>query len=172
MLPITSDSLYDVAMATIASTPPSSPFTDDHKLLRESIRAFVAKEVAPHVETWERETFPSAIVKRMGDLGFLGLSMPEEYGGQGGDYFANIVLAEEIARGGSGGFLMGLSVHTDMVMPPLLEFGSEQQKQRYLTAGIAGDEIFASGSPSLTPARDVAAIRTPRRLRRGKPTST
>jgi alkylation response protein AidB-like acyl-CoA dehydrogenase len=147
-------------MATIASTPPSSPFTDDHKLLRESIRAFVAKEVGPHVETWERETFPNAIVKRMGDLGFLGLSMPERYGGQGGDYFANIVLAEEIGRGGCGGFLMGLSVHTDMVMPPLLQFGSEEQKQRYLTAGIAGDEIFALGITEPDAGSDVAAIRT------------
>ena len=97
--------------------------------LRESIRSFVDREVVPHVEEWEDTTFPHSIVKRMGDLGFLGLSMPEEYGGQGGDYFTNIVLAEEIARSGSGGFLMGVSVHTDMVMPPILEFGTEEQKQ-------------------------------------------
>src|ERR1700747_1232948 len=112
-------------MATTNATH-SSPFTEEHKQLRESIRAFVQREIAPHVEEWERETFPDSIVKRMGELGFLGLSMPEEYGGQGGDYFANIVLAEEIARGGCGGFLMGLSVHTDMVMPPLLQFGTEE----------------------------------------------
>ena len=146
-------------MAT-TSTTHSSPFTDEHKQLRESIRAFVQKEIAPHVEEWERDTFPDAIVKRMGELGFLGLSMPEEYGGQGGDYFANIVLAEEIARGGCGGFLMGLSVHTDMVMPPLLQFGTDEQKQRYLTKGIAGDEIFALGITEPDAGSDVAAIRT------------
>src|SRR5204862_7091453 len=100
----------------------SDMLSDVHHDLRESIRAFVDREVKPHVEEWEETTFPNAIVKRMGDLGFLGLAMPEEYGGQGGDYFCNLVLAEEIARSGSGGFLMGLSVHTDMTMPSILEF--------------------------------------------------
>jgi alkylation response protein AidB-like acyl-CoA dehydrogenase len=96
----------------------------------------------------------------MGELGFLGLSMPEEYGGQGGDYFCNLVLAEEVARAGSGGFLMGLSVHTDMVMPPLLEFGTEEQKQHYLPRGIAGDSVFALGITEPDAGSDVAAIKT------------
>src|SRR4051812_15976208 len=109
-------------------------FTDEHEALRESIRAFVEREVRPHVEEWERTTFPDAIVHRMGELGFLGLSMPEEYGGQGGDYFANLVLAEEMARSGSGGLLMGLSVHTDMVIPPIIEFGTTDQKRTYAAA--------------------------------------
>ncbi len=131
-----------------------------HQDLRESIRAFVDREVVPHVEEWEETTFPDAIVKRMGDLGFLGLAMPEEYGGQGGDYFASIVLAEEIARSGSGGFLMGLSVHTDMTMPSILEFGSEEQKQRWLTPGVAGDSVFALGITEPDAGSDVAALKT------------
>jgi alkylation response protein AidB-like acyl-CoA dehydrogenase len=135
-------------------------FTDEHEALRESIRAFMTREVAPHVEAWERETFPDAIVRRMGELGFLGLSLPERYGGQGGDYFANLVLAEEIARAGSGGFMMGLSVHTDMVMPPILEFGTEEQKDTYLTAGIAGEQIYALGITEPDAGSDVAAIKT------------
>jgi alkylation response protein AidB-like acyl-CoA dehydrogenase len=138
----------------------ASIFTEEHQDLRESIRAFVDREVAPHVEEWEETTFPNAIVKRMGDLGFLGLSMPEEYGGQGGDYFANLVLAEEIARSGSGGFLMGLSVHTDMTMPSILEFGSEEQKQRWLTRGIAGDGVYALGITEPDAGSDVAALKT------------
>jgi alkylation response protein AidB-like acyl-CoA dehydrogenase len=137
-----------------------SVFTDEHRALRESIRSFVDREVVPHVEEWEETTFPNAIVKRMGDLGFLGLAMPEEYGGQGGDYFANIVLAEEIARSGSGGFLMGLSVHTDMTMPSILEFGSEEQKQTWLARGIAGDSVFALGITEPDAGSDVAAIKT------------
>jgi len=145
-------------MSTTAARP--SIFSDEHDALRESIRAFVDREVVPHVEEWEETTFPDAIVKRMGGLGFLGLAMPEEYGGQGGDYFANIVLAEEIARGGSGGFLMGLSVHTDMTMPSILEFGTEEQKQRWLTRGIAGDSIFALGITEPDAGSDVAAIKT------------
>ena len=99
-------------------------FGEDHERLRESIRAFVDREIVPHVEEWEETTYLDSIVRRMGELGLLGLSVPEEYGGQGGDYFCNIVLAEEIARGGSGGLLMGLSVHTDMVIPPILKFGT------------------------------------------------
>jgi alkylation response protein AidB-like acyl-CoA dehydrogenase len=145
-------------MATVAS--PLSVFTDDHDMLRESIRSFVDREVVPHVEEWERSTFPDSIVRRMGELGFLGLSMPEEYGGQGGDYFTNVVLAEEVARSGSGGFLMGLSVHTDMVMPPILEFGTAEQKRRWLVPGIAGEQIFALGITEPDAGSDVAAIKT------------
>jgi acyl-CoA dehydrogenase/citronellyl-CoA dehydrogenase len=140
--------------------PSTSIFTDVHHQLRESIRAFVDREVAPHVEAWEETTFPDSIVRRMGELGFLGLSMPEEYGGQGGDYFTNIVLAEEIARAGSGGFLMGLSVHTDMVMPPILEFGTEEQKRRWLEPGIAGEQMYALGITEPDAGSDVAATKT------------
>jgi alkylation response protein AidB-like acyl-CoA dehydrogenase len=149
-------------MLAMATTSPqrSTPFTDEHQQLRESIRAFVTREIVPHVASWEEETFPDAIVRRMGELGFLGLSMPESYGGQGGDYFANIVLAEELARSGCGGLLMGLSVHTDMVMPPLLEFGSEEQKQRYLVPGIAGEAIYCLGITEPDAGSDVSAIRT------------
>jgi len=139
---------------------PASIFTDVHEQLRESIRAFVDREVVPHVGEWETTTYPDAIVRRMGELGFLGLSMPEEYGGQGGDYFANIVLAEEVARAGSGGFLMGLSVHTDMVMPPILEFGTEEQKRRCLIPGIAGEQVYALGITEPGAGSDVAAIAT------------
>ncbi len=108
----------------------------------------------------------------MGELGLLGLSMPEEYGGQGGDYFANIVLAEEIARGGCGGFLMGLSVHTDMVMPPLLEFGSEEQKQSLAgRPGSRASRSSASGSPSPTRVR-TSPQSAPERSMTTRPAST
>ncbi|MQA73443.1 MAG: acyl-CoA dehydrogenase, partial [Solirubrobacterales bacterium] len=100
---------------------PLPPFTGEHDQLRETIARWVRTEVVPHVDEWEETTFPDAIVRRMGELGFLGLSVPEAYGGQGGDYFTNLVLAEEMGRSGCGGLLMGLSVHTDMVIPPLLE---------------------------------------------------
>jgi alkylation response protein AidB-like acyl-CoA dehydrogenase len=135
-------------------------FGDEHDELRASIRAFVDREIVPHVHEWEETTFPDAIVRRLGEVGFLGLSVPEEYGGQGGDYYANLVLAEEIARGGSGGLLMGLSVHTDMVIPPLLQFGSEEQKQRWVPAGVRGETIFALGITEPGAGSDVAAIQT------------
>src|SRR5256885_16415780 len=68
----------------VAATPSRFVFTDEHEALRRSIRAFVDKEIVPHVDEWEETTFPDSIVRRMGELGFLGLSVPEGYGGQGG----------------------------------------------------------------------------------------
>src|SRR4051794_37685085 len=94
-------------------------FTDEHEALRESIRNFCTKELAPHAEEWEETTFPNWVFERMGELGYLGLSYPEEYGGQGGDYYANLVLAEEIGAARSGGLAMGIAVHTDMATPPV-----------------------------------------------------
>src|ERR671934_3101616 len=78
-------------------------FTEEHERLRESIHAFVVNELAPHADEWEQHTFDDWVFPRMGELGFLGLSMPEEYGGQGGDYYASIVLAEEMTKANCGG---------------------------------------------------------------------
>ena len=78
-------------------------FTDEHEQLRESIRNFAIKELAPHAEEWEETTFPDSVFHRMGELGFLGLDKPEAYGGQGGDYYSALVLAEEIGNANSGG---------------------------------------------------------------------
>src|SRR5215475_4361765 len=104
-------------------------FTDEHEQLRESIRAFAVKELAPHAEEWEETTFPDWVFTRMGELGLLGLDKPEEYGGQGGDYYSSLVLAEEIVHAHSGGLAMGLAVQTDMAMPPILAFGTEEQSR-------------------------------------------
>src|SRR5271156_5646385 len=81
-------------------------FTDEHEQLRGSIRNFVVKELAPHAEEWEETTCPVSVFRRMGELGFLGLDKPEEYGGQGGDFYTALVLAEEIGAANSGGLAM------------------------------------------------------------------
>jgi alkylation response protein AidB-like acyl-CoA dehydrogenase len=135
-------------------------FTDEHDQLRESIRRFVAAEVLPHAEEWEETTFPDAIVRRMGELGLLGLDKPVEYGGQGGDYYSQIVLAEELVRGRSGGLAMGIAVQTDMALPPILKFGSEQQKQQWAVPAIAGERILCLGITEPDAGSDVAGIRT------------
>ena len=135
-------------------------FEEHHDRLRESIRAFVAKELAPHAEEWEETTFPDSVIARMGELGFLGLSMPEEYGGQGGDYFCNLVLAEEMGRSNSGGLTMGVAVHTDMAMPPIHLFGSEEQKQEWLVPAIKGEKILCLGITEPDAGSDVAGIKT------------
>ncbi|MDQ3768699.1 MAG: acyl-CoA dehydrogenase family protein [Actinomycetota bacterium] len=135
-------------------------FTDEHEQLRESIRRFAKKELAPHAEEWEETTFPDWVFTRMGELGFLGLDKPEAYGGQGGDYFTSLVLSEEIAHARSGGLAMGVAVHTDMAMPPILAFGSEEQKQEWVVPAIAGEKILCLGITEPDAGSDVAAIKT------------
>ena len=135
-------------------------FTDEHEQLRESIGSFVEKELAPHAAEWEETTFPDSVIHRMGELGFLGLDKPEEYGGQGGDYYTAIVLAEEMARAGSGGLAMGIAVHTDMAMPPIVAFGTEEQKQEWLVPAIRGEKILCLGITEPDAGSDVSGIKT------------
>jgi alkylation response protein AidB-like acyl-CoA dehydrogenase len=135
-------------------------FTDEHEQLRESIRNFAIKELAPHAEEWEETTFPNWVFARMGELGFLGLDKPEEYGGQGGDYYSSLVLAEEIVHAKSGGLAMGIAVHTDMAMPPILAFGTEEQKQEWVVPAIKGEKILCLGITEPDAGSDVAGIKT------------
>src|SRR5216110_1192355 len=135
-------------------------FSDEHEALRESITNFATKELAPHAEEWEETTFPDWVFRRMGELGFLGLDKPEEYGGQGGDYYSSLVLAEEIGHARSGGLAMGVAVHTDMAMPPILKFGTEEQKQEWVVPAIAGDKILCLGITEPDAGSDVAGIKT------------
>ena len=118
-------------------------------------------ELAPHAAEWEAaKDFPDSVFRRMGELGFLGLAYPEEYGGGGGDYLCNIVLAEEMTRCGSGGVAMAIAVQTDMAVPPLFKFGTEKQKQRYLVPAISGEKIFCLGITEPDAGSDVANIQT------------
>ncbi len=135
-------------------------FTDEHEQLRESIRNFAIKELAPHAEEWEETTFPDSVFARMGELGFLGLDKPEQYGGQGGDYYSALVLAEEITNANSGGLAMGVAVHTDMAMPPILAFGTEEQKQEWVTPAIKGEKILCLGITEPDAGSDVSGIKT------------
>ncbi len=135
-------------------------FTDEHEALRESVRNFALKELAPHAAEWEETTFPNSVFPRMGELGFLGLDKPEQYGGQGGDYFSAMVLAEEITNANSGGLAMGLAVHTDMAMPPILAFGTEEQKQEWVVPAIKGEKILCLGITEPDAGSDVAGIKT------------
>jgi alkylation response protein AidB-like acyl-CoA dehydrogenase len=135
-------------------------FTDEHEALRQSIASFCEKELAPHAEEWEETTFADWVFPRMGELGFLGLSYPEEYGGQGGDYFASLVLAEEMPKANCGGLSMGVAVQTDMATPPVHLFGTEEQKQRYLVPAIKGQKIACLGITEPDAGSDVAGIKT------------
>src|SRR3977135_412181 len=118
-------------------------FNDAHEELRLHVSKFLDKEVGPHLEEWEEKTFPDSIMRRFGELGFLGLRYPPEYGGQGGDYFSAVVLSEEMARARCGGLGMAVAVQSEMATPPVARFGSEAQKQRFLAPAISGEAIAA-----------------------------
>ncbi|HZO05658.1 MAG TPA: acyl-CoA dehydrogenase family protein [Solirubrobacterales bacterium] len=138
------------------------PFGEQHEELRDSVARFVAKEIAPHVDEWEAaREFPRELYSRCAEIGFLGLKFPEEYGGQGGDHLHDAIWVEELARsGGSGGVAAGLNAHASIAMPPIFNFGTEEQKQRWLVPGIAGAKIGALGITEPGAGSDVAGIST------------
>jgi citronellyl-CoA dehydrogenase len=136
-------------------------FTDEHDIFRKSFREFVEKELRPHVDEWERaELFPREVFTRMGKLGYLGLSYPEDLGGGGGDYWYNVVYGEELTRTGSGGLNMSLMVQTDMATPVIGAIGTREQKEEFLVPAIRGDKIAALGISEPNAGSDVASIRT------------
>jgi alkylation response protein AidB-like acyl-CoA dehydrogenase len=136
-------------------------FNSHHDQLRGSVRRFVESELAPHADEWESDAyFADWVFPRMGELGFLGLAYPTEYGGQGGDYFCSIVLSEEMARAHSGGIGMAVAVQTDMATPPILKFGTDEQKQRYLVPAIKGEKVACLGITEPNAGSDVQNVQT------------
>ena len=135
-------------------------FTDAHEELRLHIRRFLEKEVQPHLDEWEETTFPDSIFRRFGELGFLGLRYPPEYGGQGGDYFSAVVLSEEMSKAGLGGLAMAVDVQSEMATPPVFRFGTEEQKQKWLVPAIRGEHIAALAITEPDAGSDVAGITT------------
>ncbi|HEX3361332.1 MAG TPA: acyl-CoA dehydrogenase family protein [Solirubrobacterales bacterium] len=138
------------------------PFGEEHEELRRTVARFVTAELAPNVDEWERaEEFPRDLYRRCAELGFLGLKFPERYGGQGGDHLHDAVWVEELARsGGSGGVAAGLNAHASIALPPIFNFGTEEQHQRWLVPGIAGEKIGALGITEPGAGSDVAGITT------------
>jgi acyl-CoA dehydrogenase len=130
-------------------------------MFRATVRAFVDKEVAPHVEEWEAAgRMPKTLWRRMGELGFFGLEYDETYGGAGADVMMSAVLHEECARSRSGSFAMAVGVHCDMASPHLYWTGSEALKAKYLPAICRGEKLTAIAVTEPGGGSDVAAIRT------------
>jgi acyl-CoA dehydrogenase len=149
-------------MTDQTGTRTTPPFTAEHEELRETVRRFVTNEIVPYVDEWEEaRIFPRELFDRCGELGFLGLKYPEEYGGQGGTYLHDAVWVEELARSGaSGGVAAGLNAHSSIASPPIFKFGNEWQKQRWLVPGIKGEKIGALGITEPGAGSDVASLRT------------
>jgi citronellyl-CoA dehydrogenase len=137
-------------------------FTPEHDQLRTSLQKFIKAEVNPHVDTWEKAgIFPAhELFKKMGDLGFLGLTKPEKWGGAGLDYSYSIVMAEELGHINCGGVPMAIGVQTDMATPALARFGSDTVCTEFLAPSISGDYVACLGVSEVGAGSDVASVKT------------
>lgn len=136
-------------------------FTEEHKLFREGLKSFLEKEVIPHLDEWEETgTINKEIWKKFGDMGFLGIHYPEEYGGLGLDLFYTVILLEELQRINSGGFAAAIWAHTYLAMTHLNAEGSEEIKSKYLSASISGEMVGCLCISEPFGGSDVGAMRT------------
>ena len=135
------------------------PYTEDHRIFRDSVKKFFAKEVIPYVEEWEEAGIvPRSAWKKMGDNGFLCMQVPEEYGGLEADFLYSVILMEELARSNHFGLLA--SLHSDIVVPYILSYGSDDLKRKYLPACMSGDTITAVAMTEPNAGSDLASMRT------------
>jgi alkylation response protein AidB-like acyl-CoA dehydrogenase len=137
-------------------------FGPDHDMFRDSFRRFIAKEMLPHAEQWEKDGITSReIWTRAGEQGFLGLDVPEEYGGAGiKDFRYNAIITEEVVKTGYGSSAVGLSLHNDITIPYFLEYTTDEQKQRWLPGICSGELITAIAMTEPGTGSDLANVRT------------
>jgi acyl-CoA dehydrogenase len=147
------------APARAPARPP--PFEREHEELRAEIREFVASELRPHAREWEdARWFPNDVFGACAEQGYLGLKYPRGYGGLDRGYLADAVLSEELAGCGSAGVAAGIGAHVGIATPPVWKFGTDDQKQRYLTPAIRGEKIGALAITEPDAGSDVAGLRT------------
>jgi acyl-CoA dehydrogenase len=134
-------------------------FGDEHELFRKSVRTFIEREVRPHQERWAKQGMVDREAwKAAGDAGMLCTSLDPAYGGSGGDFLHATIVIEELAYAYESGFALGL--HSDVIIPYIESFGSEEQKQRWLPACASGDLITAIAMTEPGTGSDLAGIAT------------
>lgn len=139
-------------------------FSEEQKMLRKTVRDFVDKEILPHIRDWDRQgKFDQNIYKRLAELGLMGVCIPEKYGGSGMDYNSLAIICEELERGDTA-FRTAVSVHTGLNSMTLLQWGSEEQKEKYLIPQAKGEKIGAFGLTEPAAGSDVAALQTTAKL--------
>jgi acyl-CoA dehydrogenase len=132
-------------------------YTDEHRQFRERLRSFLAAEVAPNVDQWEKDHIvPKEAWRRMGQAGFLSTWAPPEYGGMGGDFLYSVIVTEEMARTNHTG--LAAMLHSDVVVPYIAAFGSEAQKKKYLPGCVSGDIITAIAMTEPDAGSDLAGM--------------
>jgi acyl-CoA dehydrogenase len=132
---------------------------EDHRIFQATARRFVNQEIIPNRENWEAlGTVPRNVWQKAGDNGLLCCDIPEEYGGPGGDYMHNVVLAQEMALAGGGG--PAFAGHSEVSVPYIIKYGTEEQKQKWLPLAVSGEAIFGLAMTEPHAGSDVQAIRT------------
>jgi citronellyl-CoA dehydrogenase len=137
-------------------------YTHEHLEIQNTLKRFIDAEINPHVDEWEAaEIFPAhEVFKKLGNLGLLGLTKPEAYGGAGLDYSYGLAMAEALGHIDCGGVPMAIGVQTDMCTPALARFGSEELKRDFLAPAIAGDMVGCIGVSEPGAGSDVASIKS------------
>jgi len=143
-------------------------FAEEHEIFRASVRRFVEEEMVPHHRQWERDGMvPRELWRLAGKHGLLCANVPEDFGGAGAEWHANIVVIEELARAGVSGPGSGFMVHSEMVASYLMSFGSEALKHQYLPKMVSGEFIGAIAMTEPGAGSDLKSLRTTAR-REGK----
>ena len=140
--------------------PLNFEFTEEQNMFRDTIREFATNEIEPYVDEYEKkEDFPKELFPKLGEMGFLGIMYPEEYGGVGLDKVTDCIFAEEMGRV-CAGIAMCINAHIGLACFPIYKFGTEEQKQKYLVPGIAGKKIGALGLTEPNAGSDARSIRS------------
>jgi glutaryl-CoA dehydrogenase (non-decarboxylating) len=133
-------------------------YTEEQEMVRKMVRSYVDKEIMPYIAEWDAKGhFEIGIMKRLGELDLMGVCIPEEYGGSGMDYNTLAIVCEELERGDTA-FRTAVSVHTGLNSMTILQWGTEEQKQKYLTPQAKGEKIGAFGLTEPNAGSDVAAM--------------
>jgi acyl-CoA dehydrogenase len=134
-------------------------YTEDHQNFRERLRRFLAKEVTPHANQWEKDGIvPKSAWKKMGQAGFLCMDVASEYGGPGGNFLYAVIVTEEISRTYQNGLVA--SLHSDVVVPYISAYASDDLKKKYLPGCVSGDIITAIAMTEPDAGSDLAGIST------------
>jgi citronellyl-CoA dehydrogenase len=140
-------------------------FTEEHEMIRQTVKRFCREEIAPNAEKWDHEgIFPRELFKKAGNLGLFGIRIGAEWGGLGLDWWASTAYLEAMAYSDSGSVNMGLMVQSDLTLPALDELGTSEQKEEFLRPAVAGDLVASLGISEPGGGSDVAALKTRARI--------
>jgi acyl-CoA dehydrogenase len=140
-------------------------FTEEHNLFRQGLKDFLQKEVVPFIDEWEeQQQIPKALWKKFGDMGYLGLNVPEEYGGINADFFYSVIYIEEVSKVFSGGFSASATASQFLTTPHLMKYGSDFLKEKYLKPNVSGDVVSSLAITEPGAGSDVMNIKTTARL--------